>query len=49
MYENGIMRPIETISGMWEGKIEENDEGVSSTMIHCKNFGKCHNVPPVQQ
>jgi hypothetical protein len=23
--------------------------GVNSTMIHCKNFCKCHNVPPVQQ
>jgi hypothetical protein len=22
---------------------------VSSTIIHCKNFYKCHNVPPVQQ
>jgi hypothetical protein len=24
-------------------------EGVSSTMIHCKNVCKCHNVPSVQQ
>jgi hypothetical protein len=24
-------------------------EGVKSTKIYCKNFGKCHNVPPVQQ
>jgi hypothetical protein len=24
-------------------------EGVNSTMIFCKNFCKCHNVPPVQQ
>jgi hypothetical protein len=24
-------------------------EQVNSTMIHCKNFCKCHNVPPVQQ
>jgi hypothetical protein len=23
-------------------------EGVNSTMIYCKNFGKCHNVPSVQ-
>jgi hypothetical protein len=23
-------------------------EGVSSTMKYCKNFCKCHNVPPVQ-
>jgi hypothetical protein len=24
-------------------------EGVNLTMIYCKNFCKCHNVPPVQQ
>jgi hypothetical protein len=24
-------------------------EGVNSTMIYCKNFCKCHNVPPIQQ
>jgi hypothetical protein len=24
-------------------------EGVKSTMIYCKNFYKCHNVPPAQQ
>jgi hypothetical protein len=36
MYENGKMRPVETIPGM---------EGVSSIMIYCKNFGKCHKVP----
>jgi hypothetical protein len=24
-------------------------EGMNSTMICCKNFCKCHNVPPVQQ
>jgi hypothetical protein len=23
-------------------------EGVNSTLIHCKNFCKCHIVPPVQ-
>jgi hypothetical protein len=27
MYENGKMRPVETIPGMWEGRIEENDAG----------------------
>jgi hypothetical protein len=31
------------------GGLEENDEGVNSTMIYCKNFCKCHNVSPVQQ
>jgi hypothetical protein len=29
--------------------VKEMMEGVNSTMIHCKSFGKCHNVPPVQQ
>jgi NAD-dependent dihydropyrimidine dehydrogenase PreA subunit len=24
-------------------------EGVNSSMIYCKNFCKCHNVPPGQQ
>jgi hypothetical protein len=27
------------------GEIKENDGGVNSTMIYCKNFCKCHNVP----
>jgi hypothetical protein len=27
---------------------KENDGGVSSTMIDCENFCKCHNVLPVQ-
>jgi hypothetical protein len=48
MYENGTMRPVETVPGMGGGEIKENDGGVSSTMIYCKNFGKCHNVPPLQ-
>jgi hypothetical protein len=24
-------------------------EGVNSTMIYCKNFCKCHNVPSAQE
>jgi hypothetical protein len=35
------MRPVETIPGM--------GEGVNSSivyLIYCKNFCKCHNVPP---
>jgi hypothetical protein len=48
MYENGKMRPDETIPGMGGGAIKENDGGVNSTMIYYKNFCKCHNVPPVQ-
>jgi hypothetical protein len=49
MYVNGKMKPIETIPGMRGWGIKENDEGVNSSMIHCKNFCKCHNVPPTQQ
>jgi hypothetical protein len=49
MYVNGEMRPVETIPGMVGGGIKENDGAVNSTMIYCKNFCKCHNVPPVQQ
>jgi hypothetical protein len=33
------MRPAESIPGIGEGRIKENDEGVNSS-----NFGKCHNV-----
>jgi hypothetical protein len=46
MYENGKMRSAETIPGMGRRGIKENDGGVTSTMIYCKNFCKCHNVPP---
>jgi hypothetical protein len=48
MHENGKMRPVETIPGMGGG-IKENDGGVNSTMIYCKNFYNCYNLPPVQQ
>jgi hypothetical protein len=31
----------------WEGKgVKENGRGVNSSMIYCKNFYKCHSVPP---
>jgi hypothetical protein len=46
MYENGKIRPVETIPGMEGGGIKENDGGVNPTMIYCKNFSKCHNVLP---
>jgi hypothetical protein len=49
MYENGKMRPVETITGMGGGEIKENVRGVNSTMIYCKKFRKCRNIPPVQQ
>jgi hypothetical protein len=44
MYENGKIRSVETIPGMGETGIKENDGGVNSTMIYCKNFVKCHNA-----
>jgi hypothetical protein len=28
---------------------KENDGGVNLSKIYCKNFCKCHNVPPEQQ
>jgi hypothetical protein len=45
LYVNGKMRPVETIPGMRGGRIKENDGGLNSTMIYCKNFCKCHNIP----
>jgi hypothetical protein len=41
MYENGKMRPVETIPGTGVRGIKENDGGGEL------NFCKCHNVPPV--
>jgi hypothetical protein len=45
------MIPVETIPGMGVGRIKENGGGgvVNSSMIYlmcCKNFCKCHKVPP---
>jgi hypothetical protein len=48
MYVNGQRRPVEPVLGMGGGEIE-NDGGVNSAMIYCKNFYKCHSVPPTQQ
>jgi hypothetical protein len=48
LYENGKMRYVETILGMGEGRIRRMMKGVNSNSIYCKNFYKCHNVPPVQ-
>jgi hypothetical protein len=48
MYENGKMRPVETIPGMGVGGIKENDGGATSTMVYCKKFCKCYSVIPVQ-
>jgi hypothetical protein len=44
MYENGAMRPVETVLRKREGGLKENDEGGESK-IYCKHFCKCHKVP----
>jgi hypothetical protein len=34
-----------------EGEVKENGGGMNSSLtylIYCKNFYKCHNVPPTQ-
>jgi hypothetical protein len=49
MYVNGKMRPVETVPGMRKRGTKENDGGVDSTMIYCKNSCKRHNVSPAQQ
>jgi hypothetical protein len=43
MYENGKMRPVETIPGMMGGEIKEIDGGGG---FNYDNFGKYHSVPP---
>jgi hypothetical protein len=44
------MISIETIPGMWGvGGYRKMVEGMNSStiyLIYCKNFYKCHNVPP---
>jgi hypothetical protein len=47
-YENGKLRPVESVPGMGGKGTKENDGGVISTMICCENFCKCYNVPLVQ-
>jgi hypothetical protein len=51
MYVNGKIIPVETIPGMGKKGIMRMVERMNSSMtylIHCKNFCKCHNVPPTQ-
>jgi hypothetical protein len=43
MYVNGKMIPVETSPRMEERRIKENHK---RSGLHCKNFCKCHNVPP---
>jgi antibiotic biosynthesis monooxygenase (ABM) superfamily enzyme len=48
MYANAKMIPVETVPGMGGGEIKERGEGDDfkyETLIHYKNFCKCHNVP----
>jgi hypothetical protein len=42
------MRPAETIPGVGRGEIKETDGRGEFKYKYCKNFGKCHNVFPVQ-
>jgi hypothetical protein len=50
IYENGKMRPVETIPGVGgEREIKEKDGEGEFNYDNCKNFCKCHNVPPVPQ
>jgi hypothetical protein len=46
MYVNGKMRPVETVPGMGGEGIKENDGGVNSMMIYCKNFCKMSQCTP---
>jgi hypothetical protein len=48
MYENGKMRPAETVPRMGRRGIKKNGGGVNSTVIYCKNFCKCHIASPAQ-
>jgi hypothetical protein len=47
MYENGKMRPVETILRMDEGESRRMMDQVNLTQIYCKHFCKCQNIPPV--
>jgi hypothetical protein len=43
--ESGKVRAVETVPGLEGGEKKENDGGVNSSMIHCKNFCKCLSTP----
>jgi hypothetical protein len=48
IYVNGEIRHIETIPGIGESKIKENDNGGGEFNYDVlKKFCKCHNVPSV--
>jgi hypothetical protein len=47
-YVNGKMIPVETVKNGGEQGIKENSGGDELKYdIHCKNFCKCHNLPPL--
>jgi hypothetical protein len=48
MYDNGKMRPVETILRM-RGEGMKGNYGVGESKIYCKYFCKCHNVPLIKQ
>jgi hypothetical protein len=47
MYENEIMRPVETAPRKVGGGIKQND-GEGESKVNCEHFCKCDNVPQVQ-
>jgi hypothetical protein len=47
MCVNGKLRPVETVPGTGERDKGERWEVVNLTMVYCKNFCKCYNVPPI--
>jgi hypothetical protein len=50
MYVNGKMIPVETVPGVGRVGMKVNGEGGEFSMkylVYCKNFCKCHNVPPL--
>jgi hypothetical protein len=50
VHTDGKMRHVETIPGMGVGKDKgEWYGGASSTMVYCKKFCNCDNVPWVQR
>jgi hypothetical protein len=48
MYDNGTVRPVETILRKGERSERRKMEELNPTKMYCKHFCKCYNVPPVQ-
>jgi hypothetical protein len=45
-YENRKIDLLKLFQEWGQEGIKEKMEGVNSSVIYCKNFCKCHNVPP---